>query len=170
MDWLLTLAVALAGVIVGAYLTARLQRAATYEQWRRDHLHDLYLELVPTLRRAQGALRAEFAIESNKVAADLTRLVWRAELICSDEVLAELKSVSERLTEAGVPWYVNGEEERAAVPRKNDPGSQSAIDRVVRELRTMIVRDLKRSEGRSIGRLIKRLQRPGQPGADRSKG
>jgi hypothetical protein len=169
MDWL-TLAVALAGVIVGAYLTARLQRAATYEQWRRDHLHDLYLELVPTLRRAQGAIRAEFAIESNKVAADLTQLIWRAELICSDEVLAELKSVSALLTKAGVPWYVKGKEERAAVPRKDRLGSQAAMDRIVEGLRSMIVRDLQRSGGRSIGRLIKRLQRREQPAVDRADG
>lgn len=166
MDWL-TAVVALAGVVVGAYLTARLQQTATYEQWRRDHLHDLYLELIPTLHRARGAMRSEFAIESNKVGAQLAPLILRAELVCSDEVLAGLRSVSTLLTKTGVPWYVDGAEARAAVPREDGLGTRSAMDGMVDGLKALLVEDLKQSRGRPSRRLVKRLERADRSAEDR---
>ena len=57
VDWstLLAALLGVAGVVVGSYLTARLARAETYADWRRSRLYDLYVQLVPVLRRIQGA-------------------------------------------------------------------------------------------------------------------
>ena len=52
-----------------AYLTARLSRAETYADWRRNHLYDLYVELVPTLRRIEATPESDWELP-----AEATRL------------------------------------------------------------------------------------------------
>ena len=167
MDWsaLLTALLALGGVLVGAYL----QRVGSYEEWRRNQLYDLYVELVPILRRAQGALGSELAVTSNKVATELSRLMPRAEILCSADALQGIKGVYTTMSRTGVPWYVEGED-RDSYPREKGLGDQSAMRRRVDDLMSVLVRDLKAPRGRSASRLVRLLKRPPRPVEDRATG
>jgi hypothetical protein len=167
MDWntVLTALLALAGVWVGAYL----QRLGNYEEWRRNRLYDLYVELVPVLRRAQGALGSEQALMSNKVAAELSPLIVRAEILCSPEALAGIKGIHATMKKTGVPWYVKGDD-REQFPRTKQLGTESAMRRQIEELMSAMASDMKAPRWRSARRLVRLLERRPRPAEDRPAG
>jgi hypothetical protein len=115
MDWS-TLSAALlgiVGVLVGAYLTARLTRAVMYADWRRNHLYELYVELLPVVPRIQGALNRDQVqlAELKDLREQLDEFSARANVLRSDvryEIIRMYEVSSTRLP----PWFLEGEERR----------------------------------------------------------
>jgi len=108
MNWMTVLPalVGIIGVVIGAYLTTRLRSYETYSDWRRDHLYELYTELVPILYRIRGAPDSDLGIIRDGMRA----LIPRVEILCSEEARTCINKVYEMLGRGEPPWYLSEEE------------------------------------------------------------
>jgi len=162
VDWstLLAALLGVAGVVAGAYLTARLARAETYADWRRSRLYDLYVQLVPVLHRIQGVLHQDQvqAPEIINLNNQLAELMPRVEVLCSNDARAVINQIYNLLNKAGPPWWVRGEE-RLAYKAPPMLGSRAAIRQRVNEVQTILERDLRahRESGTGPRRAFKAL-------------
>jgi hypothetical protein len=136
MDWsvLLPALLGIAGVLVGAYVAARLSRTNAYAAWHRDHLFDLYVELIPILRLIDALPDTDWerAPEVTRLGApykELGRLMFRAEFLCTDETFSEIQMLYKAI---GIPWWID---DRQEYTRKRILGSRSATHQRVNNVK-----------------------------------
>jgi len=141
MDWSVILAALLGvfGVVVGTYLTTRLRSYETYSDWRRDHLYELYTELVPILYRLRGAPNLNLAMIRDEMRA----LIPRVEILCSEEAREYINGVYKLATPDEAPWYLTEEQRLEWKPPPRPLGSISATRQHVDQALAAMQRDLK---------------------------